>query len=269
MKNVYRYEFKTNLKTVLIWLICLMLISWVLIVFYQSAMLDIQEFNKFLSGYSEDILKAFQFDFSSLFSFENYFSGIILYINLCLAIQASILAFSIFTKELKLKLSDYLYSKPLTRTSILSQKFMAGFSLLFLEFILLSAFNLAVANYLIPGIEIVKFSFVLLSMFFVIIVFYSFSFFLSCAIRKWRTPSVRGIEIVMVFFVFKIVNNIGSSNDFTDYIKYISFFDYSDPRALTLNDFYSYENLCFIIAIFVISLILGFMVFRKKNLQSS
>ncbi|MFA7108622.1 MAG: ABC transporter permease subunit [Sphaerochaetaceae bacterium] len=269
MKNVYKYEFKTNFKTVLIWLISLMIVSWVLIVFYQSAILDIQEFNKFLSGYSEDLLKALQFDFSNLFSFENYFSGIILYINLCLAIEASILSFSIFTKELKLKLSDYLYSKPLTRSSILFQKFMAGLSLLVLEFLFLLAFNLVVANTLIPEVELVKLSIVDLSMFFVLIVFYSFSFFLSCIMKNWKNPNIRGIEITMIFFMFKIINNIGSSGDFVDYLKYISFFDYSDPRVLALNNFYSIENLCLILAIVVLSLIFGFSIFKRKNLQSS
>jgi len=269
MKNVYRYEFKTNFKSFLVWLISLMLVSWVLIVFYQSALSDIQEFNKFLSGYSEDVLKAFQFDFGTFFNFENYFSGIILYINLCLAIEASVFAFSIFTKELKLKLNDYLYSKPLTRFSILSQKFMAGFSLLFLEFILLSIFNLFVANNLIPDIEIVKFSMVNLSMFFVIVVFYSFSFFLACVMKNWKNPSVRGIEIAMFFFIFKIINNIGQSGDFTDYLKYISFFDYSDPRVLALNEFYSIGNLLSILAIVIISIVLGFVNFKKKDLQGS
>ena len=269
MKNVYKYEFKTNFKTVLIWLLSLMLVSWVLIVFYQSAITDIEEFNKFLSGYSENVLKAFQFDFKTMFNFENYYSGIILYINLCLAIEASFLAFSIFTKELKLKLVDYLFTKPLTRGSILRQKFMAGFSLLFMEFILLLIFNLVITTYLIPGLEIIKFSFVMLSMFFVTSIFYSFSFFISCVSKNWKNPIVRTLEIVMVFFVLKIVNNIGESSDFTDYIKYISFFDYSDPRVIASNNFYSILNLCLIFLVFVLSLIFGFAIFKKKNLQGS
>ena len=194
MKNVYKYEFKANFKKTIIWLICLTGVNWIFLSLYQGSLQDINDFKALLSGYPPEALKAMQFDFVGVFSFSNYYSSVLLYLNLCLGIQASVLAFSLFTKELKLKLSDYLYSKPVSRSNILLQKYLAGLTLLIIEFVFLFLFNVLLLKNSRTEVDFILFFNINFSMLMVMLSFFSLSFLFACLANKWINPSIKNIR---------------------------------------------------------------------------
>jgi len=124
--NIYRHEFRTRLKSVVIWSLALTF----LVVFYfamfpifadQAALM-----NEFLARYPQELRAAFGMDRMDLATVLGFYSFIFMFVQLCLAIQASNYGFGLVSIEESELTADFLLSKPVSRTQVLTSKLLAA-----------------------------------------------------------------------------------------------------------------------------------------------
>lgn len=126
--NIFIYEFKTYIKSILIWVISITTLTIAFMAFYPSFGEDTAALDMILANYPEELLKAFGMATGiPLSSVLGFFVFTFAFIQLCLAIQASNYGFSILSVEERELTADFLMSKPVSRRTILISKFCAAF----------------------------------------------------------------------------------------------------------------------------------------------
>lgn len=124
--NIFTYEFRARLKSAATWSLALAL----LIVFFfslfssfadQAALLD-----QMMAKFPPELLAAFGMENMNLASVLGFYSLIFLFVQLCLAIQASNYGFGLVSIEESELTADFLLSKPVSRSQVLTSKLLAA-----------------------------------------------------------------------------------------------------------------------------------------------
>ena len=111
--------------------------------FYPSFAKDAEEFTKIMEGYPEAIRNALGVNLGNFFTILGFYCFPLSFITLCGAIQAMNLGTSIVSKEVREKTADFLLTKPVTRTTVLTAKLLAAF----VSLVITNIVYLAAASY--------------------------------------------------------------------------------------------------------------------------
>lgn len=124
--SIYRNEFYTKLKSVIIWSLSLTF----LIVFFFSMFPAFSDqaalVNEMLNNFPKEMRAAFGMDNMDLATVLGFYSLIFLFVQLCLAIQASNYGFGLVSIEESELTADFLLSKPVSRVQVLTSKLLAA-----------------------------------------------------------------------------------------------------------------------------------------------
>jgi ABC-2 type transport system permease protein len=124
--NIFGHEFRTRLKSVLIWSLSLtFLITFFFAMFPifadQAALMK-----EFLARYPQELQSAFGMDKVDLATVLGFYSFVFIFVQLCLAIQASNYGFGLVSIEESELTADFLLSKPVSRAQVLTSKLLAA-----------------------------------------------------------------------------------------------------------------------------------------------
>jgi ABC-2 type transport system permease protein len=124
--NIYRHEFRTRLRSVVIW--SLAVAAMVLFFFSLFPVFADQAalMNQALARSPAQLRAAFGLDSTDLSSVLGFYSFVFLFVQLCLAIQAGNYGFGLVSIEENELTADFLLSKPVSRTQVLTSKLLAA-----------------------------------------------------------------------------------------------------------------------------------------------
>jgi ABC-2 type transport system permease protein len=126
--NIFRHEFSARLKSVIIWSLAVTAI----IVFFFSLFTVFADqaalMNEFLAKYPPALRAAFGMDNMDLATVLGFYSFIFLFVQLCLAIQAANYGFGLVSIEENELTADFLLSKPVSRSQVVTSKLLAALS---------------------------------------------------------------------------------------------------------------------------------------------
>jgi ABC-2 type transport system permease protein len=124
--TIYRHEFFTRLKSVIIWSASIS----VLIFFFSSMFTLFADqaalMNEFMARYPQALRAAFGWDRMDLATVLGFYSFVFMFVQLCLAIQASNYGFGLVSIEESELTADFLLSKPVSRAQVLISKLLAA-----------------------------------------------------------------------------------------------------------------------------------------------
>lgn len=257
---IFRFEIRRQLITNIIWAIIILCVMYVLMagvypIFYASK----SEVMKVLEGFPPTFAAAFGMNIEKMFTFNGYYVFAFSYISLLGAIMASALAIASFAREKRMHCSDFLLTKPITRSSIFIQKLMHGlvvlllFNLVYIVLLLLlnhESFN-----------EMLLASFSLL---FTQLVFFGLGVLYATFAKRIR--SVAGIATVFGFgaFILSALVNILEE----DKLRFVDPLKYFDPSAIFLNGSYDTVYAITGILVFIASISVAYIRFNKQDIHS-
>lgn len=128
--NIYRHEVRIRVNSVLSWSLAVSAIILIFFSFFtvfadQAALL-----NEMLENFPAEFRAVFGMDRMNLATVLGYFSFIFLFVQLCLAIQAGAYGFGLVSIEESELTADFLLSKPVSRTQVLTSKLLAALTCL-------------------------------------------------------------------------------------------------------------------------------------------
>ena len=126
--NIYRYEFRIRLKSVIIWSIALVAITLVFLSIFPSFADQAALINEMVAQFPPELLTAFGMNGVDLSTVMGFYSFIFLFAQICLAIQAGNYGFGLVSIEESELTADFLMSKPVSRAQILTSKLLAAFT---------------------------------------------------------------------------------------------------------------------------------------------
>lgn len=193
-----------------------------------------------------------------------YYGAIFLYLIVMTAIYAGMLGSDLLTKEEQDKTSEFLYVKPIKRTTIITQKLLAGLTNIIIFTImvyLISYFSLR--KYVSLESIQSELSLMIVALFIVQLLFFSLGVFLAASIKDYRQPARLTAAIILLSYLAYVVVGLNGS---LSWLKYFSPIWYFDARYIiadkTLEP--SYVIACLILT--TILLFGAYSLYKKRDL---
>ena len=262
---MFKREMKINLKSFIIWLSVLIGIFLIVFLVYPSIINsgNIKMIDEMMKMFSEEILKAFNMDISSMDSAFGWLkSEGFVFALLIIGCYSGILGSNILLKEENDKTIEYLNSLPIRRNDIIYSKVLSG-----LIYIILMVIIFGIFNYI--GLSLSgnfdKKQFILLSItpLFSSIVIYFICMFLSTFMNKTKKMLGLSLGIVLISYVLQTLSTMAEE---TEFLKYFSVFTLSDIRNVIVD--ISINPLMIIISfgLSIVFLVLTIINYNKKEL---
>ena len=124
--NIYRHEFRIRLKSVVIWSLAVAALVGFYFSFFSVFADQAALMNEMLAKFPPEMRAAFGLDKMDLATVLGFYSFIFLFVQLCLAIQAGNYGFGLVSIEESELTADFLLSKPVSRTQVLTSKLLAA-----------------------------------------------------------------------------------------------------------------------------------------------
>ncbi|MGH4140556.1 ABC transporter permease subunit [Clostridium sp.] len=263
--NMFLHEMKAYRKSNIIWTVTLVTLVILMLAMFPAFSKEVETFKKLMEGFPEPVRKALGLSVDSMSSILGFYSYIFLYITLCGAIQAMNLGTSIISKETSGKTVDFLLTKPVTRSKIMTSKLIAAVTCL----IITNAIYLVAASIMASIVKTADYSYkiffmISITLFFVQLMFLSLGIIISVMASKIK--SVIPISLGTVFAFFFIGMIASTSEDGA--LRYITPFKYFDTNYIVKNSSYDTTFIIIEIAFIILAINSSYFVYAKKDIHA-
>jgi ABC-2 type transport system permease protein len=264
--NIYLHEFKMNTRSVITWSIGIS----ALIVFYMSVFssiaVDAEAMNEMMAEFPEEFLMAFGMDGIDLSSVLGFFGMIILFVQLCVAIQAANYGFSLVSVEERELTADFLLTKPVGRPKILTSKLLAAITGLAITNLVIWISSFAVISMFRDErpYETKTLVLLLLTITFLQLFFLSVGMFIS--LFKKRIRSVTPYSMGLVFWLY--ILSAFSSMIGDDILSNITPFKHFEANYIVSNGAFDTPLVLFSVSLIIISIVGSYILYTRRNIHS-
>jgi ABC-2 type transport system permease protein len=263
--NMFWHELKAYRKSTIIWTCSLIALVGLFLAMYPAITGEADAFKKMMGSFPPALRKAIGFSVESVTSLLGFYSYIFFFVILCGGIQAMNLGTSIVSKEVRDKTADFLMTKPVKRTAILTAKLSAALtSLVITNIIYLAVACTGAAMVTKTDFSMKVFIMVSLTMFFLQLIFLALGVILSVIIPKIR--SVLSVSLSTVFGLF-IVAMISSAGE-EDFLRYITPFKYFDTNYIIKNSAYETRFLLLGAGVVLVAVAASYWIYSKKDIHA-
>jgi ABC-2 type transport system permease protein len=263
--NIFFHELKAYRKSTIIWSISLIMIVALFMSLFPAFSKDVVEFKKLLEGYPEPIRKALGMDLNTLFTILGFYCYALTFITLCAAIQAMNIGISIVSKEVREKTADFLLTKPVTRSKVLTAKLMAALA----SIIITNIIYFAGASFMTFQVKTDDFSFntfflLSLTIFFIQLMFLAMGIIISVLVRKIKSVLTVSLATIFAFYFLGAIS--ATSGD--EAKRYISPFKYFDTAQIIEKSSYEASFLIVGAVIMILFIAVSYLLYTKKDIHA-
>lgn len=263
--NIFFHELKANRKSTLIWTVSLVALVVLFLSMFPSFSKDAEEFKKLLEGFPAELRKAIGLSIDSIATLIGFYSYAFLYLKLAGAIQAMNLGTSILSKETREKTAEFLLTKPVTRTQIITSKLLASLvSLLLTHVVFVSAvFLMAV---IVAGNDFNRKALLMVSvtLLFIQLMFFALGLIMSVFFPKIKSVISVSLGTVFGFFMLGMI----SSTTGDTALRYLTPFNYFDPAYIVKNMAFESSFLLTGILFIIAAVVASYYFYNKKDVHS-
>ena len=265
--NIFIHEFKSYLKSVLIWSFSIFMIILVYLAAFYSIADDLSQMTDLLSSFPEELLIAFGMTDLNFTSILGMFGLVFLFCQICLAIQASNYGFSLVSIEEREFTADFLLAKPVGRGKIMTVKLLAALAALTVTNLSVWASSFFVINLLNDGPPIDNEALVILLSSIVIFQLFFLSAGVVISLLMKRVRSVTPLSMALAFGMYVVSAFGGMLGD--DTIDLISPFKHFEPNAIILSGSYDYPLVLISVAVIVVAIPVSYLLYQRRNIASA
>ncbi len=258
-------EIKGNLRSFIIWTVCIVALTAMFMAMYPSFAEQGSAVTEMLSGFSPELIQMFGFEAIDFTQTMDYYAYVFQYVLLATMIQFMILGASLLSKEEDSGTINFLYSKPLSRTSIVGTKFIAGVTFIAAFFVVNTAAVIAILSAVgRTGVDYGALMLLGAAMALAQLMVMSLGMLLSMFITKSRAVMSASIGIVLVLYVASMFANMNSD---LDWLSYLTPFKYFDARAIIANVSVEWLYALLAAGVALAGLALSLVIYNRKDLK--
>jgi len=261
--NVFIHEIRQNRNSTIVWTIALIAIAALYISIYPSI-----AGNPSVTDVYRNFPEAFKKTFGISEDFLSAFSGLYaLVLNLVLltgAVQAMNLGTGITSREVRERTADFLFTRPISRLSVMRQKLFTVFLLIIITNLLFMAADWALIQAIIDDpFQFRTFVTSTSSLFLVQLFFLSFGFLLGSVIPKIKSVIAVSLPAVFGFYIIGLFDTLVGEK-----IKYLTPFRFFDVNQLAAGGSYDTGILVYVTLLSAAALTTSFVVFKRKDIPT-
>jgi ABC-2 type transport system permease protein len=262
--NIFNFEFRSRLRSVLIWSLALTGIMFFYFSVFQTFAAQAALMNELLARFPPALLEAFGMNKIDMSTVLGFYAFVFTFIQLCLAIQAGNYGFGLVSIEENEMTADFLLSKPVSRTQLLTSKLLAALSSLAVTELVVWVVSFAVITIFRDSYEYQSGTLVLLlvSMLFLQLFFMSVGLVISLLVKRVRSVTPYSLGLSFGAYVLAAVSGVFGEVK----LEYITPFKHLDPAAIVQNAAYNTPLLILNIAITVVALASSYWIYLRRDI---
>lgn len=265
--NIFKHEFKTKLPSILTWSLSIAALIVLFMSLFSSFSADAALLSQMTESFPEELLIAFGMQDMDMSSVLGYFAILFVFCQICLAIQAANYGFGLVSIEESEWTADFLLSKPISRSRILTSKLLAALLSLALTEAFVWVCSFFSVHIFSSGQEFQTKALVslLASMSVFQLFFLTVGIFISLLVKRVR--SVTPFSMGLVFGLY-ILNAFGSMIG-EQSLEIISPFKHFTPNYIVRHAAWEMPLAMISAACIVISIIASYLLYQKRNIASA
>lgn len=266
MKNIIVHELRQYRKSTIIWIVALVAGAAFYLSLFPVFAKETAVVMKILEGYPLSFRKALGITLGSFASISGFYSFTLTYIILAGSIQVMILGTSIVSKEERGKTAEFLLTKPIRRSQILTAKLVAALILILITNIVYMISVPLLLN-AITGANIPFKTFLLLSLtlFFVQLFFLGLGFLISVSAPKIRSVLAVSLTTVFGFYTAGILDSIIGNKA----IRYLTPFKFFDFAYIVKNSSYEMQFIILEVIVLALTITASYYVYLRRDIRST
>lgn len=264
--NIYLHELRAYRKSVLIWAVSLSLLIAFFLSIFPSFQQQSASINDVFQNMPKSVMDALGFSPDLFTSVLGFYTFTMTYIVLCAAVQAMNIGLGVLAKESSGKTVDFLLTKPVTRTAVITAKLLAAFTSLAITFLVF----LAVSSIIAVSVSTQSFDYGMflklsLPLFSVQVIFAAVGFAIAAIARKIKSVLPLSLSTVFAFFIIGLVQGALSDHN----LRYLTPFKYFDYSYILKNANFEGAFMAMAAVIVVVATVVSYIVYVKKDIHAA
>lgn len=262
--NVFLQELRFHRKTVLIWNVSLVLTLILMLFIYPAVMSEKASYEAILASLPPGLLEAFSIDFETFMSFNGFLGYTYTYMLIALGVLAMNLGLSALGKEVSGKTADFLMTRPISRVRLLTEKILAGITLLTLTNLLIGITIWGMT--LVLGVKDSDMGVTLLIIlggFIVQIIFYALGIFIGISRKRIRYITSLSLSFVFTFYILAMVSQVVKKK----YLFYLTPFRYFDFNRIIIDKGFELKYIAVSAAVIIIAASASYITLKQKEIH--
>ena len=264
--NIYIHEFRARLKSVIIWSLAMAIIIIFFFSLYPVFSDQAALMNEFLARYPAQLRAAFGLDKIDLSTVLGFYAFTFVFVQLCLAIQAANYGFGLVSVEESELTADFLLSKPVSRTRVLTSKLLAAFTCLFITDLVIWVSSIVSILLFGEGREYAQSTLILLLLSTVILqlIFLGIGLVISLLVRRVRSVTPYGLGLAFGAYILN-----GFSGIFGDIkLELITPFKHLDPTNIVLHASYDTPLVLLDVVVILVSIGVSYWLYNRRDVHA-
>lgn len=263
--NILAQELKRSFRSWLYFTLGMAAMLCIFSAFFNSLKNDVQLIDRLLQNFPPEFKAAFGFADVNLSQIEGYFSFIISYNVLIGAVFGMKQGVSLLSEEGRRHTVDFLLTKPVRRTRVMTAKLMAIMINLIMQNLVLFGTGLIVIRLVInEPFDYSVFALISFSTFFVQLFFVGIGLCIAAIAQKIKSVMPVSLGVVFFFFIIQLVNE--SIRD--QKLSYLTPFAYFKGAGIISNRAYSTTYLLVDLFVFLVFVAISYRIYQKKDFHA-
>lgn len=264
--NVLKRELKSNLKSLIIWNIGMVVLIYTGMMKYKGYANTGREINELFDSFPSVFKSIFNLEGISMSSITGFYSLFFIYFTLLTGAHAVMIGAILISKEERDKTADFLFAKPVSRFKIITAKLIAGF----VNILVLNLTTLATSLIVLGennsknepyAMFIVR---LMLAMIIFQLLYYSAGLLISSLAKTSRQATSISTFILLITFILSIAIDL---NENIDWLKYLTPFKYFQANKILATGSIKPGFILLSVVITIIFILLTYKKVQKRDLK--
>jgi ABC-2 type transport system permease protein len=255
-----------NLKSVITWSLSISLLIFVYMSLFPAFSKDAEALNDMLANFPEELLMAFGMKDIDMSTVLGFYGMTILFSQICISIQAANYGFSLVSVEERDLTADFLLTKPVERTKILTSKLLAALTSLAITnmVVWIASFGFITAYGEGRPYDTKTLVLLLLTVTFLPVFFLSVGMVISLLMRKVRSVTPLSMGLVFGLYLLSVFEGMIGE----DKLSYITPFKHFETNQIVRNGAYDTPLVMISVSVIILSVIASYVLYSKRDIHS-
>lgn len=265
--NVFRMELRQSRTGLLVFSGIFVAMLFLYVPFVSLFLEQSAQIAPLFEGVDPALLEALGMDLSLLFSPLGFYGVLLTNFTLLAVIQAMSLGISLTSKEVQRKTADFLFTMPLPRTRIFSQKALSGIVVLLITHLCFQVVSFFLMQEQLPADLFDANTFLLLnfSLFLYQLLFFALGLFLGNAFaRSIKSPLILSVGVCMGIYVFGMIKSILDLS----WLSAFTLLQYFPPQQIVQGNGFSLGYLFLAVGITLFCGFTAYLSYTRKDIHA-
>jgi ABC-2 type transport system permease protein len=263
--NIFLKEMKSHRKSLVFWSIGVFFMVASGMVKYESLASSGQQMNDMLAGMPKSMLAILGMGDFDISNATGYYGLLFIYLLLMATIHAAMLGATIIAKEERDKTTEFLFVKPVSRTTIITAKLAAAlFNIVILNMVTFVSSLILVGKYSKGEVVTSDIAMTMAGMFILQLLFMVIGSSLAAVKKKSKAAASLATGVLLLTYVISVAIDL---NENIEGLRYLTPFKYFEAKNVMFGGGFEFIFVLLSVVLIATLTVVTFVFYKKRDLN--